>query len=785
MANLRTQRTFNTGKSKMAANAGNGFSLSEKIADYNYHRQALAYFSRLPQMEMREIHKENYRDVLRDTPISAEQVSKLLQSETDVTGIEGKRRHLRITKVEFTPEKASAPSTSPQESWIVEIDKGTGIRPYYGQKAIITRSRSGHQTRTSTDINISDEITPQDHQTHAVVAIASAAARHVKEMPLVYATGTGKTFILLTPAIANGKGVFIVPDDKQAAQLLDDIRKFDGDMKEGDIKTSLSIPTGKEKSALARHKYVIIKKTDVERFLPHLKDSLIAIDEAQEVDPRVLKTLLAGTDRNKVINVNGRLRGSGNTVIPVTATWTDELQAIFGDPLTEIDMHYALNTLKAFRPIHTNKVQFTPNQSTDDRVFDMLLDYYGSKTYKQEGDKDHLALKPQAVGDTPPSHRIIREIMQANEVNRSGTINMAFTKNPELLQGLTDAYQAVFEGSYPRLEELAQKVSEKRALHQNREARRVVDEIMGKNEPAKHVTIQLKNDAAASCAVSAHDLQKEAQDALKQQIADVTTRKIVGIFADNTSPSIVRSIQKKGQLDNFLKLYSGSPERLDTHQKGFISRIKERGEGSPYEAIGKTLDGIANKEEILKAIEQGDYTKLHVKKEAIDLARFPQARYATLVKPGDEAGAADTAQRINRGLHIHIIGDSELATGYSNPDILSVQRVIENLIPEGVIRGTQMLGRAIRAKDGRAFASEYLGPDLNPEGIIGAKNGRPFLFEDVLSSEYSARAKTYSANFAKDHPEQRPALPPDEIEILFVDPANSQAASTKKSNRLK
>jgi hypothetical protein len=247
--------------------------------------------------------------------------------------------------------------------------------------------------------------------------------------------------------------------------------------------------------------------------------------------------------------------------------------------------------------------------------------------------------------------------------------------------------------------------------------------------------------------VDGNKLRQEAGKVLKTKIADVITRKALGVFFD-TSPDLIRANIISGELKEKLKKFSDRALRgsLDPTQKEWLDQAQNP-QGEMYQKIAGLLAPLTDKDRILQDLSDGNFSSLMVNASSIDLEQFPDARYATLVQPGDSAEAARTAERINQGLHVHIVGDSELATGYNNPDILSVQRLIENVIKEGVIRATQILGRCIRAKDLIAFATDFITDNLDPDGELGAVNGSPFDFGLVVNESYRELAAKYNSHF--------------------------------------
>ncbi len=715
------------------------FSRGEKLGDYIYHRIVMDLFSRLPHLDMTAVPPSSFSEYAQDTDIDASSIVAMHEAEIEIPGFAGMNCPVHVVEVHEAAAKL----------WIVRASVDSPFAVSYGHKVVIRPSREGHSANTQSGITITDRVGFQDQQIHGVKAFERATLAARRKQAIVYATGTGKSFVLIAPAIANGKGLFVVPDEKQAQQLRADIVRLDIDVQPDEIVFGDAVASGAELDAIERHKYVIVKKDRIAVFAAVLSGQLVSIDEVHEVAPGDLAALLAPE--------------RGNTVQAVTATWTEPLQALFGDPLTEINLHFVLTKLKAFRPIAANIVHFARSQALSDRVLAMLVDYYGRMAFvtsdNMPGNEDSSGIYLTLEWLKTPAAQwlglddAIREIRKSDEIRRFDHMNMAFSKNLALLTALTDAYQGVFDGTYVRLDELAATVSVLRARARIVEELRLANAIVGagssRTADAEEPGIRKRFSAVIEQArVTASDLQQEARDVLRQQIAEVITRHIVGLFGDNTPATVIRTHEKRARLRPLLVTFSTDPAALDQRQRSFLMRIQERGPGSIFEKIGAALGPVEGREEILEGVAQGDYTRLIVTKDSIDLRRFPDARYAVLVPPGDERSAAAAAERINSGFHTHIIGDSELATGYSNPDIMSVQRVIEHVIPEGATRAAQIGGRATRDKDGVAFLSEYLGPDVNVDGVLGRSEGRPFLFEDVLASDYGKRVKQYRVNVA-------------------------------------
>jgi len=372
-----------------------------------------------------------------------------------------------------------------------------------------------------------------------------------------------------------------------------------------------------------------------------------------------------------------------------------------------------------------------------------------------------------------------RSIMAANEVRRTDMINAAYATDKEALATITKAYQAVFEGTYDRGEKLAEEVSASRTTTRIKEAMKIENQLLGllheqTNDVPEHIDIS--DDSIRTkykglikdSTVDAAALQREAEHTLKKHIADSLNRKIIGIFRDNTSEGDMRQIQVDGDLHNKLEHYTSGDTDSSPVQSETLHRMEDRSKKSPYTMIAEALGPIDRKDSILKAIDAGDYKKLELTADDIDLEKIPEASYAARVPEADEEDgkyAREEKERVanaitgawSKSFIVHMINDTRNVEGVSNPDCKSVQRRIERVIARGVIRAVQILGRGIRDFEDILFATESVGHEINLDGKIGID--RPFLFDDAKAENYLELFAMYKDACDKAHPDPKPEHP--------------------------
>ncbi len=726
------------------------YSPSELIDEYMYHRDVLGMHTSGSQPRDWEDVDPNKKSVmLKEAGIDPDDVSKMEVAERTLKDSTSHERTLQVYQITTKDDDIS---------WLASATHGGQDKDLrsFGQKVHIEKDGDHYASKTKHDITVSSKASLYPQQTHGIHSHKQHEKTHDKEQLLVYATGTGKSFVIVTPAIAQGEGIYVVPDATMAKQLKDDIKFLDEDLKEGDIRTSLSASKGQEAEHLDA-KHLIITKDDLERFTPHLQDKTLYLDEAHLIAPDTINQLLE----------------QDNTVLAVTATPTRELNEIFGEAIAEINMNFALEELKAFRKIETDLIIHAADSNVEDRVLDLLADYYGKVTFLQEDNLSEEAAKnggkPRFLDlhdakDMPEFStlgptQLIDAVVEHNELRRSETMNMAFSKSPELIDALTKGYQGVFDGTYERMDELAERVTEQRTEMRIKETLKLETELLHP-DASPYVPNNIDLDSPDTqkhfahliekSTVTAEDLQDEAQTTLKQQIANNINRQTIGLLRENTPTNEMRKMEINGQLEDLLDRFSGTPDPRDTRAQRVQHTMEARDDDSPFTHIAALLEPATKKDDILADIENKDYSSLLLKADDIDLSRVPDAVYAAHVPEDDEEKASELAERFKQGKITHLVNDSKLVAGFSNPDVMSVQRNVDTILEDAVTRATQMLGRPIRAKDGVAFASEHVSENFDMDiGELGAD--RPFTFDDVLAPDFLDRAQEYMENYAKHH----------------------------------
>ncbi len=289
---------------------------------------------------------------------------------------------------------------------------------------------------------------------------------------IVYATGTGKSFVILNAIKAEGKkGTIITKDVSLADGLAREIEGFMDDtavtqsyeLRET-LKEQLGEPLfiqdrlaqdlppllGAEQRRIVQAAIedaqeagiLIICKDDLEWLGEFVQDQHVFIDEAHE---------LAYDDLEYIA---GR-----NDVLAITATPTQELIELFGDPVVEINMWMALNKLKAFRQFDVGQSQplpfdpdydtktATPEQEEEDLqayVFETLAGYFGSVTSEQPGDWEHVYPHDLPLEDP---HEQLMAAMRHNQIYHSQQgLGAAFAIRPDIVRTIASTLQdGIFE----------------------------------------------------------------------------------------------------------------------------------------------------------------------------------------------------------------------------------------------------------------------------------------------------------------------------------------------------
>jgi hypothetical protein len=524
---------------------------SQLLGEVLYLRELAPMVNKMPNMlDWKKSNFEAVRLDLKEQGLKAGDFTTV-DSCKKRFGHEGQERDLEIIRL---TDKNGA------ETFIAGVTpKGQEADIVNPPKVVLTKEKNKITARSSNDVNISSAIDLYVQQTEGLQAHKRALEEGKQAQMLVYATGTGKSFIMVEAAAARGKGIYVVPDIKLAAQLKGDIETLDEDHKTGNIITSARQNQNPAEILAAKH--LIITKNDLEDYTRILKNETIYLDEAHEYPKHQIEKLLE----------------NGNTVLAVTATPTHELAEIFGNPIASITMDTALNKLNAFRDVKvSDPKQFDKSHDRDERVHQILLDYYKGLTFI-ENDRlppdDKILSKYTTLENELIARGVdgaIERVMNANKEPRSGSMNMVFSTNQDLNRQITDAYNAVFEGTYSQQERLAQEVSEERAKISIAETMRLTetrDSIMVKGLANTYIStdvhtvlrkidpsdvdlnspdVQKKYASVIELStVDAQGLKDEVQTAMKQQIANRINREAIGILRGNEGA--VRNFQVRGR----------------------------------------------------------------------------------------------------------------------------------------------------------------------------------------------------------------------------------------------
>ncbi len=578
----------------------------------------------------------------------------------------------------------------------------------------------------------------------------------------VIATGTGKSFAIGHALNANGaEGVIVTANATLAQQLADDCKKCgiaESRLRSGAAADAL-LKTPEAIGDRSNHPVLILTFDQLPKFLPHLHGQLVCIDEPHELERR-----------EDGLAMLERLCDQNPNFFALTATPTEELTQRLGASIYECNLYKAVKE-KRFRGLHvrTDQISAHPQdqaklgewpkgaQSWNVRhahenamnrkaepefIYKALLGYFGSDEY----------IAPHERGYTAPSadHAPVQAVAR-NRVRFAGRKNIAFTVQPELAENLARAYQQLFDegrvtvGGKDTTDMLCAQVTQARndaAIA----ALQTMQERM--HQPIDADTARARCEAAGllSNPLSGADLQREAQEALKQQLCNSINREYLAYALGNT-PGMTR----QALLQNHLPL--SDRQRLDSLrdtgklEHDFTFEIERRG-GS--RELARQL-----------WLKVKDRELLALRPEDIDLTDFPEARYTQTIT--NHTAAPDQRmmamkQQLDRGLVVHTINNHQFESGLNDPDIYMTQRLIENVGPY-VVRATQIAGRPLRANDGIALVQDIVGPTLKTNGTPGKDS--PFLTgRDVFASDYASRACDFEAEFARAHaanPRYKPA----------------------------
>lgn len=238
-------------------------------------------------------------------------------------------------------------------------------RDAQGQVTTVTAEEQGIKV-------VSGQFLDRPHQVDAVLATVGKtrdAAGSIVDLPqkptlqkaqlITAGTGSGKSGILASAALASNGGVFAVPSSL-VSDMVDDAKKF----------TSVPPKTLKDKPAeqsvgdfLQANPCVVLSHDELLANAAEIKGRNVFVDEAHELT----------ANKDKADKLKGLTSpNENNTILAVTATPNQELYDIMGKQIYDVSVFQAQNELKTVRPVVTSDVEALKADIADQALTQLL-----------------------------------------------------------------------------------------------------------------------------------------------------------------------------------------------------------------------------------------------------------------------------------------------------------------------------------------------------------------------------------------------------------------------------
>ncbi len=667
------------------------------------------------------------------------------------------------------------------------------------QSVEVKRDDNGKFYAQSGDVRVYNDRFMYDHQARAIHSYGDALAKNGHEQTsrevTVFATGTGKSYIIAhTLKAIGGRGVVIAP-----AGLGDQIREEIAEV----IPPKERIVTGTHYQGSPQeitHQLkdfdgiLVIEATDLERFIGDEKQrgwlcsgekKHVFIDEAHE--------FTAKTDPSKPAAGVYYLQelARHNDVLAITATPNPELYEALdikdAKPAISMTMYDAMHRLpdRPFRPLSLELTKVGESASLKDVSPEQreaiqknnepnvrreaLVGYFGREEYitpdyyREHGtawkprddngrryssaEEGHTARQafinavPHRNMMTDSQESSVIEAMRENRICYAQHKNIAFAVRGDLVKNLAQDFQKIHDGTLEGIDELTQEVWKRRAQSAIAAYIQIYQRSFGLPEKLeeflgeKNLSVLRVND---------------------KNLGDVDTLKTYREAIRKIDPNDFRDV-----LPHLFEQFIKEPEDIDLRQEAVMAAEKTaRSAGMRAEAEkllhisskeARRLDMAGKLEERL-LLAGKDPATIQVKPDYYALAVLgdvPGQEQVFDMKDGkklDLTGDA-VAKLVRAGKVMHVVNNYRFTTGFSDPDVMMTQRVIENS-GDYIVRATQILGRPIREKDGVAAIQEIVGPFVNLEGTLGVD--RHFSCYDVIAKDYLARVNEFAKNWQKE-----------------------------------
>lgn len=662
---------------------------------------------------------------------------------------------------------------------------------------IVRKGENGKFYAENSGVPIYNDRFMYDHQARALHSYGHALAQNGSEQTsrqvTVFATGTGKSYIIAhTLKATGGQGVVIAPKGlgeqirKDIAEVIPPINAIQSG---ADYKNESVDDIVKKLQGFKG--ILVIEAQDIEHFIGNAQHpgwlcqgdkKHVLIDEAHEFTVK--------TEPDKPASGAQFLStiAAHNDVLAITATPNQELYDVLGikdkKPTISMTMYDAMHRLaeRPFRPLSLELTQVgTPrlveDTSPEDREkvqkenepamrLEALAGYFGREEYvapdyfRTEGGnwqpridnsircKSAIGVlqQRQALSDVLPTPNneadtraeSIIEAMQHNRIRYAKHKNIAFAVRGELVKNLAHDFQAIHDGRFEGIASLTKEVWKRRA----------------------------QSAIAAYIQTYARDfgLPESLEYFLSERnlnILRIRDQDLSDVKEKETYQKAIRSIDPelfKAHMPLLFQKIIGTPEQINLQQEA-AQAAKDSARSAALRLRAEESLGISSKE--ARRLDVAGKLETRLDQAGIDLSEITdQPSYYAVAVVRNSVGADEVydaktnkklditgdgvAAMVRAGKVMHVVNNYRFTTGFSDPDVMMTQRIIENN-GDHIERATQILGRPIREKDGVAALHEIVGPFVSLNGTLGVD--RHFSGYDVIAYNYLERVEEFERNW--------------------------------------
>lgn len=633
-----------------------------------------------------------------------------------------------------------------------------------------------------------------DHQARAVASYGKALAgngTHATSREVtVFATGTGKSYIIAHTLKAMGAHGVVITSPGLGEQMRKDLAEVMP--APACIRTCAEVEGDAAQVArrlLGFKGILVIESDQLERFVgTPTRPGWLVTGERKHVSIDEAHEFTASPHSDAGAKLLARI-AAHNDVLAITATPNPELYEALGiedaEPAISMTMCDAMLRLpeRPFRPLALEMVRVgeprdiraataaereqVQHENEPGMRREALAGYFGRDEYmapdfyrewgsqpKPRGDNAQRCINAQDTRDmlqslysaVPRQHDAARisemaivETLERNRIRYAGHKNIAFAVRNELVKNLAQDYQAVHDGTYKDIDALTRDVWLRRAqsaIAAYIQTSRRLDgiglpeplELFLRGKRLKILGIRDENMLNIEDAKSYREAVRRIDPEDFRPLMPMLFERIIKTPADIDLAAEARAAAEATASSAALRetavaqLHISSKEARRLEKEGKLrERLQERGidtagiKAAPRYYALAVIGDVPGEEKV-----------------------FDMATGTQLACSGD-----DVAGMVRKGEVMHVVNNYRFTTGFSDPDVMMTQRVVEN-VGDHIVRATQILGRPIREKDGIAAIQEIVGPYINTDiekGTLGID--RHFSCYDVVDDHYLDRVHAF------------------------------------------